>query len=32
VHGFAHDATRPAHRAEDAADAFARTQEWLLAD
>ena len=32
VHGFAHDATRPAHRAEDAADAFARTQEWLLAE
>ena len=32
VHGFAHDATRPAHRTEDAADAFARTQEWLLAD
>ena len=31
-HGFAHDATRPAHRAEDAADAFARTHEWLLAE
>jgi carboxymethylenebutenolidase len=32
VHGFAHDSTRPAHRAEDAADAFARTHEWLLAE
>jgi len=29
-HGFAHDASRPAHRAADAADAFARTREWLL--
>ena len=29
-HGFAHDASRPAHRAEDAADAFARTRAWLL--
>lgn len=29
-HGFAHDASRPAHRSEDAADAFARTKEWLL--
>jgi len=32
VHGFAHDASRPAHRADDAADAFARTYEWLLAE
>ena len=29
-HGFAHDASRPAHRADDAADAFTRTREWLL--
>ena len=29
-HGFAHDASRPNHRAEDAADAFRRTKEWLL--
>lgn len=29
-HGFAHDASRPSHRAEDAADAFARTKAWLL--
>ena len=29
-HGFAHDTSRPAHRAEDAADAFARAKEWLL--
>jgi dienelactone hydrolase len=29
-HGFAHDAARPAHRSEDAADAFARAKEWLL--
>ena len=29
-HGFAHDASRPAHRADDAADAFARTREWLM--
>ncbi len=28
-HAFAHDATRPAHRAEDAADAFRRAKEWL---
>ncbi len=28
-HGFAHDANRPAHRADDAADAFARAREWL---
>jgi carboxymethylenebutenolidase len=29
-HGFAHDASRPSHRADDAADAFSRTQAWLL--
>lgn len=29
-HGFAHDAARPTHRAEDAADAFARSRDWLL--
>jgi len=29
-HGFAHDALRPSHRADDAADAFARTRRWLL--
>ena len=29
-HGFAHDDTRPAHRVEDAADAFARARDWLL--
>jgi carboxymethylenebutenolidase len=29
-HGFAHDAARPAHRADDAADAFARSHHWLL--
>lgn len=28
-HGFAHDGSRPAHRAEDAADAFARSKAWL---
>ena len=28
-HGFAHDANRPAHRPDDAADAFARAREWL---
>ncbi|MGA0879054.1 MAG: dienelactone hydrolase family protein, partial [Ilumatobacteraceae bacterium] len=28
-HGFAHDAARPAHRADDAADAFARARQWL---
>jgi dienelactone hydrolase len=28
-HGFAHDVSRPAHRAADAADAFARTEMWL---
>ena len=31
VHGFAHDAARPAHRAHDAQDAFSRTRDWLLA-
>ena len=29
-HGFAHDASRPAHRPEDAADAYARAKDWLL--
>ncbi len=29
-HGFAHDPARPAHRADDAADAFARAHYWLL--
>jgi len=29
-HGFAHDASRPAHRADDAADAFGHTREWLM--
>ena len=28
-HGFAHDPKRPAHRADDAADAFSRAREWL---
>ena len=28
-HGFAHDASRPAHRPHDAADAFARAREWV---
>lgn len=28
-HGFVHDATRPAHRADDAADAWRRAIEWL---
>ena len=31
-HGFAHDANRPAHRPDDAADAFARAREWLRRD
>ena len=30
VHGFAHDAARPAHRVDDAQDAFSRTRDWLL--
>ena len=29
-HGFAHDASRPSHRAQDAADAYRRTEAWLL--
>lgn len=29
-HGFAHAPERPSHRADDAADAFARTRAWLL--
>jgi len=29
-HGFAHDASRPAHRPDDAADAFARAYDWLM--
>jgi carboxymethylenebutenolidase len=28
-HGFVHDATRPAHRPEDAADAWSRATEFL---
>jgi len=28
-HGFAHDASRPSHRADDAADAFDLAEEWL---
>jgi carboxymethylenebutenolidase len=28
-HGFAHDGSRPAHRPDDAADAFARAESWL---
>jgi carboxymethylenebutenolidase len=28
-HAFAHDASRPIHRPDDAADAFARAREWL---
>ncbi len=28
-HGFAHDTSRPAHRADDAADAFSRARTWL---
>ena len=30
-HGFAHDASRPSHRADDAADAFDRARAWLSA-
>ena len=30
-HGFAHDASRPMHRADDAADAFSRAHGWLTA-
>lgn len=29
-HGFAHDPNRPAHRPDDAADAFARARAWLV--
>ncbi|MEX0846825.1 MAG: dienelactone hydrolase family protein [Ilumatobacteraceae bacterium] len=28
-HGFAHDASRPAHRPDDAVDAYARAEAWL---
>jgi carboxymethylenebutenolidase len=28
-HGFVHDAARPAHRPDDAADAWRRAIEWL---
>jgi carboxymethylenebutenolidase len=28
-HGFVHDPNRPAHRADDAADAWQRTRDWL---
>ena len=28
-HGFVHDASRPAHRADDAADAWRRVVDWL---
>ena len=31
-HGFCHDASRPAHRADDAADAFTRAGKWLSVD
>lgn len=31
AHGFAHDASRPAHRSADALDAFHATKNWLLA-
>ena len=29
-HAFAHDASRPVHRPDDAADAYRRAREWLL--
>lgn len=29
-HGFAHDASRPAHRSDDAADAFTQAKKWLM--
>ena len=29
-HAFAHDASHPSHRAQDAADAYRRTEAWLL--
>jgi dienelactone hydrolase len=28
-HGFAHDASRPTHRPDDARDAFERAKNWL---
>jgi carboxymethylenebutenolidase len=28
-HGFVHDASRPAHRADDAADAWRRVTDWF---
>ncbi|MEO8163125.1 MAG: dienelactone hydrolase family protein [Ilumatobacteraceae bacterium] len=31
-HGFAHDPSRPSHRPDDAADAFAKAKKWLLAE
>ena len=31
-HGFAHDALRPSHRADDARDAFERAHHWLRGD
>jgi dienelactone hydrolase len=31
-HAFAHDPSRPAHRADDAADAFARVRAWVADD
>ena len=31
-HGFAHDPSRPSHRPDDSADAFAKTKNWLLGD
>jgi dienelactone hydrolase len=31
-HAFAHDPSRPAHRKDDAADAFSRTHAWLLGE
>ena len=29
-HAFAHDPSRPVHRPDDAADAYARAKQWLL--
>lgn len=31
-HGFAHDPSRPSHRPDDAADAFAKAKKWLLGE
>ena len=31
-HAFAHDPSRPAHRKDDAADAFARSRAWLMGE